>query len=229
MAIQKPEGGSVSAVIDVADLRKHFGQGRALAGLDLPVSEGQILGFLGPNGAGKSTTIRVLLGVLRATSGKAELFGRHPWRDAVRMHRDIACVPGDVTLWPPLTGGEIIDPLARMRGGIGEHRRNELIQRFDLDPKKKARTYSKGNRPVNATWYDTALGLALVFGRCLPMIFVLALAGSLAWQGTTPGSLGTLSTHRPQFVGIVAAVTVFLVALTFSPALALGPLDEGIR
>ena len=136
----------MTAVIEVSDLHKHFGRVRALDGLDLTVNEGEIHGFLGPNGSRKTTTIRVLLGVLRATSGHAGLLGRDPWRDAVALHREIAYVPGDVTLWPSLTGGEIIDLLARMRGGIDEGRRAELIERFDFDPKKKARTYSKGNR-----------------------------------------------------------------------------------
>jgi ABC-2 type transport system ATP-binding protein len=136
----------MSAVIDIVELYKHFGHVRALDGLNLQVNEAEIHGFLGPNGAGKTTTIRVLLGVLRATSGTATLFGRDPWRDAVALHRDIAYVPGDVTLWPSLTGGETIDLLARMRGGLDEKRRAELIERFDLDPKKKARAYSKGNR-----------------------------------------------------------------------------------
>lgn len=136
----------MTAAIDVRDLHKHFGHVRALDGLDLQVAEGDIHGFLGPNGAGKSTTIRVLLGVLRATSGKAAVFSRDPWNDAVALHREIAYVPGDVTLWPTLSGGEVIDLLGRMRGGIDGQRRDELIQRFDLDPKKKARTYSKGNR-----------------------------------------------------------------------------------
>ena len=136
----------MTAVIDIRDLHKHFGDVRALDGLDLTVEEGEIHGFLGPNGAGKSTTIRVLLGVLRATSGQVRMLGRDPWADAVALHREIAYVPGDVTLWPSLTGGETIDLLARMRGGIDEARRAELIERFDLDPKKKARTYSTGNR-----------------------------------------------------------------------------------
>ena len=136
----------MSVVIDIGELYKHFGHVRALDGLNLQVNEAEIHGFLGPNGAGKTTTIRVLLGVLRATSGTATLFGRDPWRDAVALHREIAYVPGDVTLWPSLTGGETIDLLARMRGGLDEKRRTELIEHFDLDPKKKARTYSKGNR-----------------------------------------------------------------------------------
>ncbi|TQF65537.1 ABC transporter ATP-binding protein [Rhodococcus spelaei] len=136
----------MAGIIDVRDLHKHFGHVRALDGLDLEVGEGEVHGFLGPNGAGKSTTIRVLLGSLRSTSGTATVFGRDPWRDAVDLHRGIAYVPGDVTLWPSLSGGETIDLLARMRGGIDETRRAELVERFDLDPRKKARTYSKGNR-----------------------------------------------------------------------------------
>ncbi|MFD5176790.1 ATP-binding cassette domain-containing protein [Nocardia sp. NPDC058379] len=133
-------------VIEVHGLRKTFGRFTALDGLDLRVGPGEIHGFLGPNGAGKSTTIRVLLGVLRSSGGDAALFGRDPWTDAVALHHRIAYVPGDVTLWPSLSGGETIDLLARMRGGLDEHRRAELIERFELDPTKKARTYSKGNR-----------------------------------------------------------------------------------
>ncbi|GAA5091744.1 ABC transporter ATP-binding protein [Nocardia iowensis] len=136
----------MSDIIEVRDLRKTFGHVAALDGLNLTVGEGEIHGFLGPNGAGKSTTIRVLLGILRATAGRVELFGRNPWTDAVALHHELAYVPGDVTLWPSLSGGETIDLLARMRGGINAERRAELIERFDLDPRKKARTYSKGNR-----------------------------------------------------------------------------------
>ncbi|MDT5108661.1 MAG: polyether ionophore transport system ATP-binding protein [Mycobacterium sp.] len=132
--------------IEVHALIKNFGAVRALDGLDLAVAEGEVHGFLGPNGAGKSTTIRILLGLVRADGGTARLLGGDPWADAVPLHRDIAYVPGDVTLWPSLTGGETIDLLARMRGGIDEKRRAELIERFSLDPTKKARTYSKGNR-----------------------------------------------------------------------------------
>ena len=133
-------------VIAVSNLTKHFGGVHALDGLDLEVNEGEIHGFLDPNGAGKSTTIRILLGILRKTSGTATVFGRDPWHDAVALHRELAYVPGDVTLWPSLSGGETIDLLARMRGGIDATRRAELIERYDLDPRKKARTYSKGNR-----------------------------------------------------------------------------------
>ena len=136
----------MTAVIDIRDLHKHFGHVRALDGLDLTVEEGEIHGFLGPNGSGKSTTIRILLGTLRPTSGQVRMLGRDPWTDAVALHRELAYVPGEVTLWPSLTGGETIDLLARMRGGIDEAHRAELIERFDLDPTKKARTYSTGNR-----------------------------------------------------------------------------------
>ncbi len=132
--------------IEIRALTKDFGAVRALDGLDLTVREGEVHGFLGPNGAGKSTTLRILLGLVKADSGTARLLGGDPWDDAVELHRRIAYVPGDVTLWPTLTGGETIDLLARMRGGIDEKRRAELIERFDLDPHKKARTYSKGNR-----------------------------------------------------------------------------------
>jgi ABC-2 type transport system ATP-binding protein len=134
------------SAIDVRGLIKSFGSVRALDGLDLTVSEGEVHGFLGPNGAGKSTTIRILLGLARADSGQVRLLGGDPWHDAVELHRQIAYVPGDVTLWPTLTGGETIDLLARMRGGVDATRRAELVERFDLDPHKKARTYSKGNR-----------------------------------------------------------------------------------
>jgi ABC-2 type transport system ATP-binding protein len=132
--------------VEIHDLQKSFGRTKALDGLDLTVEHGSIAGFLGPNGAGKSTTIRVLLGLLRAQGGTARLLGGDPWRDAVSLHRRIAYVPGDVTLWPNLTGGQAIDFLARLRGGNNRARREELIERFELDPHKKARTYSKGNR-----------------------------------------------------------------------------------
>lgn len=136
----------MSAVIEVAGLVKTFGHVTALDGLDLTVEEGEVHGFLGPNGAGKSTTIRVLLGLLRADSGTARVLGMDPWRDAVALHREIAYVPGDVNLWPNLTGGQAIDFLARLRGDYDRKRRDELCERFDLDTTKRARTYSKGNR-----------------------------------------------------------------------------------
>nr|WP_296781115.1 ABC transporter ATP-binding protein [Rhodococcus sp. (in: high G+C Gram-positive bacteria)] len=132
--------------IEVSELRKTFGKATALDGLELHVGEGEVHGFLGPNGAGKSTTIRILLGLMRATSGRVRLLGGDPWRDAVALHRRLAYVPGDVTLWPQLTGGEVIDLLGRMRGGLDPVRRAELIEKFGLDPRKKTRTYSKGNR-----------------------------------------------------------------------------------
>jgi len=132
--------------IEVSGLRKSFGRTVALDGLDLAVAAGEVHGFLGPNGSGKTTTIRVLLGLLRADGGTARLLGGDPWRDAVELHRRLAYVPGDVTLWPTLTGGEVIDLLGRLRGGLDAQRRAELLERFDLDPTKKARAYSKGNR-----------------------------------------------------------------------------------
>src|SRR5215212_7039351 len=135
-----------TSVISVAGLHKWFGQTHALDGLDLEVRAGEVHGFLGPNGSGKSTTIRVLLGQLRADGGTAEILGGDPWRDAVKLHRRLAYVPGDVTLWPSLTGGEIIDLLGRLRGGLDKSRRADLLERFELGPKKKARAYSKGNR-----------------------------------------------------------------------------------
>ncbi|MDV6012498.1 ABC transporter ATP-binding protein [Haloechinothrix sp. LS1_15] len=132
--------------ISVAGLAKAFGRTRALAGVDLDVPYGEVHGFLGPNGAGKSTTLRILLGLLRADHGLVRLLGADPWRDAVELHRRLAYVPGDVELWPNLTGGEAIDLLARLRGGFDRRRRDELCERFALDPSKKGRTYSKGNR-----------------------------------------------------------------------------------
>ncbi|WP_309110733.1 ABC transporter ATP-binding protein [Saccharothrix sp.] len=136
----------MTAAISVSGLVKTFGPTRALDGLDLTVREGEVHGFLGPNGAGKSTTIRVLLGLLRADAGTAILLGGDPWRDAAALHRRLAYVPGDVSLWPNLTGGEVIDLLGRLRGGLNEKRRKVLLDRFELDPRKKGRTYSKGNR-----------------------------------------------------------------------------------
>ncbi|MFJ8056687.1 ATP-binding cassette domain-containing protein [Streptomyces sp. NPDC096142] len=132
--------------IEVSGLHKSFGRTHALDGLDLTVDTGEVHGFLGPNGSGKSTTIRVLLGLLRADSGTARLLGRDPWTDAVELHRRVAYVPGDVTLWRNLSGGEVIDLYGRLRGGLDTSRRAELIDRFELDPGKQGRTYSKGNR-----------------------------------------------------------------------------------
>ena len=132
--------------IDVSGLVKTFGGFRALDGLELKVETGEVHGFLGPNGAGKSTTIRVLLGLLRADSGDVRLLGGDPWHDAVALHRRLAYVPGDVNLWPTLSGGEAIHLLGKLRGGLDLARRAELLERFELDPTKKGRAYSKGNR-----------------------------------------------------------------------------------
>jgi len=133
-------------VVDAVGLVKSFGTVRALDGLDLQVRAGEVHGFLGPNGAGKTTTLRTLLGLLRLDAGSAWLLGGDPWRDAVALHRRLAYVPGEVVLWPSLSGGETIDLLARIRGGYRPNRRAELLERFDLDPSTKVSTYSKGNR-----------------------------------------------------------------------------------
>ena len=136
----------MDAVIEVSELHKSFGRVPALAGLDLQVERGEVHGFLGPNGAGKTTTLRVLLGLLRADRGRVRLLGGDPWTDAVALHRRLAYVPGDVTLWPNLTGGEMIDLLGRLHGGLASTRRQALLERFELDPRKYGRSYSKGNR-----------------------------------------------------------------------------------
>lgn len=136
----------MSYAIETAGIVKSFGHVHALDGLDLQVAEGEVHGFLGPNGAGKTTTLRILLGLLRADSGRAEVLGGDPWRDAVALHRRIAYVPGDVSLWPNLSGGEVIDLLGRLRGGLDPKRRLAYLERFELDPTRKTRTYSKGNR-----------------------------------------------------------------------------------
>jgi ABC-2 type transport system ATP-binding protein len=136
----------MTSAISISGLYKSFGRTRALDGLDLMVSTGEVHGFLGPNGAGKTTTLRVLLGLLRADAGTARLLGGDPWRDAVALHRRLAYVPGDVTLWPNLSGGEVIDLLGRLRGGLDPKRRASLLEKFDLDPTKKGRAYSRGNR-----------------------------------------------------------------------------------
>lgn len=133
-------------VIDIRGLVKRFGSFWALDGLDLAVAPGEVHGFLGPNGAGKSTTIRVLLGLLRADGGEVRLFGGDPWTQTAELHRRLAYVPGDVNLWPNLTGGEVIDLLGGLRGGLDQARRAELVDTFELDPTKRGRAYSKGNR-----------------------------------------------------------------------------------
>jgi ABC-2 type transport system ATP-binding protein len=136
----------MTAVIEVIGLRKSFGRAPALDGLDLTVVPGEVHGFLGPNGAGKTTTIRVLLGLIRAGGGTARLFGGDPWRETTTLHRRLGYVPGDVTLWPNLSGGEVIDLLGRLRGGLDEKRKAALLEKFGLDPATKSRAYSKGNR-----------------------------------------------------------------------------------
>lgn len=133
-------------ILKTAGLTKKFGDFAALDGVDIEVGKGEVYGFIGPNGSGKSTTIRVLLGILKATEGHATIFGKDVWKDAVEIHKRVAYVPGDVNLWPKLTGGEVIDLFIKLRGGNNTSRREELIRRFDLDPSKKCRTYSKGNR-----------------------------------------------------------------------------------
>ncbi|MGG0247041.1 ABC transporter ATP-binding protein [Peribacillus frigoritolerans] len=134
------------SVLKTTDLTKKFGKFTALNGVNIEVNKGEVFGFIGPNGAGKSTTIRVLLGILKATDGEARIFGKDAWKDAVEIHERIAYVPGDVNLWPNLTGGEVIDLFVELRGTNNKSRREELIKKFDLDPSKKCGTYSKGNR-----------------------------------------------------------------------------------
>ena len=136
----------MTTAISASGLVKNYGRTRALDGLHLSVCTGEVHGFLGPNGAGKTTTIRILLGLIRGDAGEARLLGGDPWKDAVKLHRRLAYVPGDVMLWPELSGGEVIDLIGRLRGGLDLKRRASLLERFDLDPRKKSRTYSKGNR-----------------------------------------------------------------------------------
>ncbi|MEX0869113.1 MAG: ABC transporter ATP-binding protein [Nitriliruptoraceae bacterium] len=138
--------GTTEHAIAAERLVKRYGRTVALDGLDLEVTSGEVHGFLGPNGAGKTTTIRILLGLLRHNAGAVRVLGRDPWHDAVALHRQMAYVPGDVELWPSLTGGEAIDVLGRLRGDLDRGRVEQLCHRFDLDPTKRCRTYSKGNR-----------------------------------------------------------------------------------
>ncbi len=142
----QPYPSPMPPVIATTGLTKSYGQTKALDGLEMEVAQGEVHGFLGPNGAGKTTTIRILLGLIRADGGQVALFGQDPWSEATDLHRRLAYVPGDVNLWPNLTGGEVIDLLGRMRGGVDTAKRDALLERFDLDPRKKGRTYSKGNR-----------------------------------------------------------------------------------
>jgi len=136
----------MATVLEMTGVVKRFGNVTALDGLDLTVTAGEVHGFLGPNGAGKSTTLRLALGMLRADAGSIRVLGLDPWRDVATLHRRLAYVPGDVALWPNLTGGEVIDLLGRLQGGQDAARRDRLLEIFDLDPTKKTRTYSKGNR-----------------------------------------------------------------------------------
>lgn len=137
---------NIQTVIETKKIQKNFGTVKALDGLDLSVRRGEVHGFLGPNGSGKSTTIRVLLGLLRKNGGEVNILGGDPWKDSVDLHRRLAYVPGDVNLWPNLSGGEAIDLFGKLRGGLDEKRREKLLKDFQLDPRKKCRTYSKGNR-----------------------------------------------------------------------------------
>lgn len=134
------------SIIEISGMTKRYGKVEALSGLDLSVQAGQVNGYLGPNGAGKTTTLRILLGLLRADGGRASVFGMDPWKDAVALHQRMSYVPSDVTLWPRLTGGEVIDLLASLRGRTNQARRSELIERFELDPTRKTHTYSRGNK-----------------------------------------------------------------------------------
>lgn len=134
------------SIVEVKGLTKKFGKFTALNQIDLTLNEGEIYGFIGPNGAGKSTTIRVLLGLLKPTEGQVTIFGKDAWHDSVEIHKRIAYIPGEANLWPNLTGGQVIDLFLKMRGNVNAEKREELIQRFDLDPSKKCRAYSKGNR-----------------------------------------------------------------------------------
>lgn len=133
-------------ILEMNNVTKKFGNFTALDGVNLSLNQGEILGFIGPNGAGKTTSLRILLGILKATSGSATIFNKDSWKDAVEIHKRIAYVPGDVNLWPNLTGGEVIDLFSRLRDGKDKNYQKELLDRFDLDPTKKCRTYSKGNR-----------------------------------------------------------------------------------
>ncbi|MEG1531433.1 MAG: ABC transporter ATP-binding protein, partial [Lactococcus sp.] len=133
-------------IVEIKNLQKNFGKFKALKNVTLDVNAGEVLGYIGPNGSGKSTTIRVLLGIIKKSGGSATIFGKDVWTDAIEIHKKIAYVPGDVYLWPNLTGGEIIDLFLKLHGNADLKKRDELIEKFELDPKKKARSYSKGNR-----------------------------------------------------------------------------------
>lgn len=177
---------------------KDFGSTRALDGLDLRVQQGEVHGFVGPNGAGKTVTMRIILGLYRQTSGEVTVLGAHPFRDAVSLHSRMAFVPGDTNLWPNLSGGEIIDVLGGLRGGVDRDRRDELLERFDLDPTKKARTYSKGNRQ------KVALVAALASDAELLILdeptsgldpLIESIFGEIIGEMTSRGSTVLLSSH----------------------------------
>lgn len=133
-------------IIEIKNLTKYYGKFKALNNVNLTVEKGEVYGFIGPNGAGKSTTLRILLGMLRTNEGEVKLMGQDPWNDAVKLHKKLAYVPGEVNLWPNLTGGEVIDLLGRLRGGFTEERRENLLKKFKLDPTRKCSTYSTGNK-----------------------------------------------------------------------------------
>lgn len=134
------------SLLNMNGVSKNFGKVQALDNVSISLNEGEVLGFIGPNGAGKTTSIRVLMGIIQASGGNAEIFGKDVWKDAVEIHKRIAYVPGEVNLWPNLTGGEVIDLFVKLRKGSVSEKRKELMERFELDPSKKCRTYSKGNR-----------------------------------------------------------------------------------
>ncbi|WP_427383648.1 ATP-binding cassette domain-containing protein [Janibacter sp. G56] len=186
------------AAISIAGLIKTFGPTRAIDGLDLHVEHGEVHGFLGPNGSGKSTTLRILLGLLRADAGEVRLLGGDPWADAHDLHRRLAYVPGDVALWPNLTGGEVIDLLARMRGGVDAARRADLLERFELDRRERTRTYSKGNRQkvalVAALASDVPLLLLDEPTSSLDPLMERVFAGCIA-EGVARGQTVLLSSH----------------------------------
>lgn len=133
------------SVISLKDVSKNFGKTKALKGVNLELQKGEILGFIGPNGAGKTTTIRIILGILKG-AGDSKVFGLDPWKDAIEIHKNLSYVPGDVNLWPNLTGGEVIDLFLKLKKQKNSNYKEELIEKFDFDPRKKCRTYSKGNR-----------------------------------------------------------------------------------
>ena len=205
----------MDTVVRVEGLVKSFGKFAALRGLDLQVARGEVHGFLGPNGAGKSTTIRVLLGLLRADAGRVELLAGDPWRDVVGLHRRLAYVPGDVSLWPGLTGGESIDLLGRLRGGLDERRRARLLERFELDPTKRGRTYSKGNRQkvaiVASVW---GLALRLHRGSMIGWTLVFVLLGVVFGYLST--TLGGVFARNADFAAVLGARGGSAADLTFA-------------